>query len=455
MSTPESPDAPDPRDDGRIESSEQAAQSEERTAASETGGSTEPTEGAESAGSTESPDVVPSRRVRHEARVKARQLRERQKRRDRRNRLILRYGILGAVVVIVGIVAITIATTIRTDGPAPQYAADDGIIIGPNLQVVAAPAVEPMPSPATEVPAASAAPAQTPQPAQPSSEPAPAEPAPQPAEPSSEPAPAEPAPQQAPAPEPSEAAPTAAPPADGAAPTEAAPGDGVAATAAPTSTATPVPTLTPEPGVVHIRIYADYICQSCAQFETTNIDTIEKWVATGAATLQIHPLAMFDNQSMGSKYSTRTANAAACVANFAPDSFFQVNEALFRKQPQAQSAGLSDDELFDLVKTAGAGSLDQIRGCITDRTYAGWVAAATKRAMNGPLPDTALGRITGTPTILVDGDPYEGRLDDQAAFLAFLTQHAGESYADSATPTPTPTPAAPAPAPTTEAPPAS
>jgi len=442
MSTPESPDAPDSRDDGRIESSEQSAQPEERTTASEPGAGTEPadgvesTGGAESAGGKESPDVVPSRRVRHEARVKARQLRERQKRRDRRNRLILRYGILGAVVVIVGIVAITIATTIRTDGPAPQYAADDGIIIGPNLQVVAAPAVEPMPSPATDVPAASAAPAETPQPAQPSSEPAPVEPVPQ----------------QAPAPEPSEAAPITSPPADGA-PTAAAPGDGVAATAAPSSSATPVPTLTPEPGVVHIRIYADYICQSCAQFETTNIDTIEKWVATGAATLQIHPLAMFDNQSMGSKYSTRAANAAACVANFAPDSFFQVNEALFRNQPQAQSAGLSDDELFDLVETAGADSLDQIHGCITDRTYAGWVAAATKRAMNGPLPDTALGRITGTPTILVDGDPYEGRLDDQAAFLAFLTQHAGESYADSATPTPTP--AAPAPAPATEAPPAS
>ena len=66
---------------------------------------------------------------------------------------------------------------------------------------------------------------------------------------------------------------------------------------------------------------------------------------------------------------------------------------------------------------------------------------ATERALTGPIPNSELESVTGTPTVLVNGKQYVGSLEDTAEFQAFVLQAAGESYSESnGTPTPTPTP---------------
>jgi protein-disulfide isomerase len=191
-------------------------------------------------------------------------------------------------------------------------------------------------------------------------------------------------------------------------------------------------------GTVNIVMYVDYLCPYCGQFETTNAAQINSWVTAGNASLELHPISILDSSSAGTKYSTRAANAAACVANFDPDHFLAVHTALFAQQPAENAPGLTDAELAKLV--TGAGVTDaKVPGCITDQTFAPWVHAATDRALAGPLPNTDVKKVTGTPTVLVNGKAYSGPLGDAAAFATFVQTQASAGVTG-ATPIPTATP---------------
>ena len=201
-----------------------------------------------------------------------------------------------------------------------------------------------------------------------------------------------------------------------------------------------------ENGIVDIRIYQDYFCPICGAFEDANGEQIRTWVESGVATIEIHPVAILDNASLGTKYSTRSANAAACVANFSPDDFFNFNAELFANQPEEQTEGLTDDELKAIVKSSGVVSTSQVGDCIDDQTFAAWVAAATQRAVavdaDGnlkivPITDPPTTQF-GTPTILVNGVRYTGGVDDATAFATFVLQQSGVEPETEPTETPVP-----------------
>ncbi len=170
---------------------------------------------------------------------------------------------------------------------------------------------------------------------------------------------------------------------------------------------------------VNIVTYIDYQCPYCQQFEATNSAQIRQWVAAGFATIEIHPIAILDSSSQGTRYSTRAANAAACVANYQPAVFYAVNTALFAAQPKEQTSGLTDQKLISVVRGAGATNAS-IPNCITGQKFADWVSAATSRALKGPLPNSSLQAVNGTPTVIVHGKPYNGSLTDPKAFLQFV-----------------------------------
>lgn len=201
----------------------------------------------------------------------------------------------------------------------------------------------------------------------------------------------------------------------------------------------PVPTAD-DPAVAQIRVYLDYLCPFCGDFERANVDQMESLIESGAATVEIHPLATLTARSAGTQYSLRAANAAACVADSAPDSFWAFNSALFADQPSEGTAGLTDEQLVALAETAGAAD---VADCIEDQDFAGFVQAATDRATTGPLPGSTVEKVESTPTILVNGRQYTGSLEDTEEFRAFVLQASSESYSTS-TPTPTPTESAPA-----------
>ena len=199
----------------------------------------------------------------------------------------------------------------------------------------------------------------------------------------------------------------------------------------------PVPSEANPANVVDIQIYIDYLCPFCGQFEATNQEQIESWVDEGSATIEYHPIAILNSNSQGTRYSTRAANAAACVANYSPDSFFAFNALLFENQPEENTPGLDDATLVDLTTQADVSAAGRIEECINDGTFNSWVTDATDRALTGPLPNTDVEKVTGTPTVLVNGSQYSGSLADPDEFASFVLQ---QSATPSATPTPTPTP---------------
>ncbi len=286
---------------------------------------------------------------REAAREKAKQLREQQRKKEVRNRVILISSLGLVLVAIVVGVTLVITSTLKPAGPGPLNMASDGLVVGTGLVAETTPAL--------------------------------------------------------------------------------AAGED------------PVPTVNdPTSGVVDIRTYVDYMCPYCGQFETTNNAQLTEWINSGAATVEVHPLSILDRASLGTKYSTRAANAAACVANYSPDQFWAFNGLLFENQPEENSEGLDNAAIKDFASQAGVTDLDAVNTCIDDTEFKGWVADATSRALQGPLPDTDEPNVSGTPTVLVNGQKYTGSLTDPDAFSAFVVQVAGEAY-DTSTATPTPTPA--------------
>ncbi|MGN7191549.1 MULTISPECIES: thioredoxin domain-containing protein [unclassified Curtobacterium] len=188
---------------------------------------------------------------------------------------------------------------------------------------------------------------------------------------------------------------------------------------------------------VRITMYVDYLCPTCGQFEKANGDYIESLAESGAATVDIHPVAILSNRSQGTKYSLRAANAAACVADRSPDQFFAVHRALYAQQPEEGTAGLTDAQLERLV-TGVRGVQDKaaVRDCIADQTYAKWVDERTTAVTDGDIPGSSLSEFPGTPLVLVNGKQYELTApitnDD---FRSFVVSAAG---ATEGTPTPTP-----------------
>jgi protein-disulfide isomerase len=194
-------------------------------------------------------------------------------------------------------------------------------------------------------------------------------------------------------------------------------------TAAIKAKGTPTPTkYSTSDGVAHIVTYVDFSCPSCQAFEAASADTIKSLVEEGKATLEIHPIAILDTHYLASKYSTRANNVGACVANYAPDSFYAVMQQLYVDQPTENTNGLTNAQLVTEVHKAGLNNGDVDR-CVTGVKFEPWLTAATSRATNSPLPNSTAGApVTGTPTILVNGQTFTGDFTSASAFTTFISQ---------------------------------
>ncbi|MFG2045819.1 DsbA family protein [Micromonospora sp. NPDC048935] len=153
-------------------------------------------------------------------------------------------------------------------------------------------------------------------------------------------------------------------------------------------------------GPVTVDVYEDFICPACHQFEQTSGATLEQLVTDNRAKVVYHPVAYL-NRFSTTDYSSRSSAASGCAA--AGGKFREYAKALFAKQPPEGSAGLSNDELIDVG--AGVG-LDRgsFGGCVKDGTYRTWTDHVTDEASRS--------KVTGTPTIMVNGQPLENPTPD-------------------------------------------
>ncbi len=148
---------------------------------------------------------------------------------------------------------------------------------------------------------------------------------------------------------------------------------------------------------VTLKVYEDFQCPVCADFERLNRTQIDQWVSDGTVKVEYRPLAFLDRASPD-RYSTRSLNAVGAVVNATPSAFSAFHTSLFENQPAENGPGLTDDKLISLAVAAGAKDAD-IRPAIVGLKYESWTKAVTDRASKAG--------ITGTPTVFVNGKIVE------------------------------------------------
>jgi protein-disulfide isomerase len=166
-------------------------------------------------------------------------------------------------------------------------------------------------------------------------------------------------------------------------------------------TNTKTPTADAAGDVPEIVVYVDYQCPICQAFDVPNSAQIRSWVDTGAATVEIRPISFLDRASLN-EYSSRVANAAFCVANFEPDSYYDFHETMMYNQSEEGTEGHGDNAIFAFAEEAGAGT-DEVKGCIQNKSFGDYVAQHTQTVLNNPQDGI---QVSGTPTILVNGLQY-------------------------------------------------
>ncbi|WP_026551207.1 thioredoxin domain-containing protein [Arthrobacter sp. H20] len=152
---------------------------------------------------------------------------------------------------------------------------------------------------------------------------------------------------------------------------------------------------------VQVVSYVDVNCVFCAEFESTHADQIQEWLDAGEITMEHRNLAYLDRNS-STDYSSRGANALACVAEESPEAYFDYSAGLFANYENGE---LDDDGLATLASSVGA---VDISTCLSESTFRPWVNFTTAAA--------ELDGISGTPTIYVDGEAVPEAIDNFAEF---------------------------------------
>lgn len=160
---------------------------------------------------------------------------------------------------------------------------------------------------------------------------------------------------------------------------------------------------------VKVVLYVDFICPVCKDFEARYNETLTGLRNEGKVTVEYRPLGFLDTRST-TNYSSRAANAAACVVNESPEKYADFVNALFDQQPAEGGPGLSDSDLKKMATDIGAKNIDK---CVDDKTYRPYVKYTTQEA-------AAIG-VTGTPTVFVDGKQWGKGDSAQTPFDQFLT----------------------------------
>jgi protein-disulfide isomerase len=258
-----------------------------------------------------------------QAREKAREIREAQFKKDKRNKLLIGWGIVTAVVAILVIVALVVISGIRDntpiadEGPTPANGnVHGGITLLANTDVLKS---EPATVRIADVPSKAATP-----------------------------------------------------------PTEINVPGGEAEAGKP----------------VKVVAYIDFICPACKRFEDTYGGTLTDLRNQGKITVEYRALGFLDRKST-TNYSSRAANAAACVVDSSPEKYSAFVDHLFERQPAENGPGISDNDLKKMATDVGAANIDS---CIDNKTYRPFVKVATQEA-------DAIG-ISGTPTVFVDGKQW-------------------------------------------------
>lgn len=202
------------------------------------------------------------------------------------------------------------------------------------------------------------------------------------------------------------------------------PGDPLPRSAPPLEAGTaPQPARVDRAAANDVLIYVDYRCPHCLVFEQTNEALIDELLRSGTATVEIVPLSFLDRVSEGAYYSSRAAGAIACIADSQPTEVLAAHKALLTPEVQPGAGpGLDNEQLVEVLDAAVGGLDPATSDCITTERFVPFAQAFNEWVFTQPVPhaNEADMRLSGTPSIFVNGDFYDGPLTEAAQFRAFV-----------------------------------
>jgi protein-disulfide isomerase len=143
-------------------------------------------------------------------------------------------------------------------------------------------------------------------------------------------------------------------------------------------------------------VFADPQCPYCKQHALeTEAQLIETYVKTGKATLTYRHFDFLGTESQ------RISAAMVCAGRQGRDAFWAFHHHAFQNQFAENSGQATDDAMLAWAQTVKL-DLDNFKTCLSSDAAKAQVEA-----------DTALGRklrITGTPTMFINGRPLPGAL---------------------------------------------
>lgn len=166
-----------------------------------------------------------------------------------------------------------------------------------------------------------------------------------------------------------------------------------------------------------VIVYVDLMCPICKLFEDANAAQLETYVKDKKVTVEYRMVTFLDRISP-TNYSSRSANALACVANVQPSAYMPYMKSLWKAadeglvDEQSAPGGLNNAQLGERAVEAGAP--DSVKSCIENGTFRPWVKLTTGLAQQA--------NVKGTPSVVVNGALYEGSNQDPAPFKKFLDE---------------------------------
>ncbi|MFW2512267.1 DsbA family protein [Demequina sp. SO4-13] len=148
-----------------------------------------------------------------------------------------------------------------------------------------------------------------------------------------------------------------------------------------------------------VDIYEDFMCPVCGQFEEINKEDIDAMREAGDIELYVHPISILDHTSQGTNFSTRSANAAATVADAAPEQIVPFMSAMYENQPAEGTGGLTDEQIEQIAIDAGVP--EDVAATLDDGIFNKWVVAATDQSSQDGVP--------GTPAVMVNREMLDQR----------------------------------------------
>ncbi len=150
-----------------------------------------------------------------------------------------------------------------------------------------------------------------------------------------------------------------------------------------------------------VSFYEDFLCPACGNFERTFGPTVSKLIDIGAIAADYSMVSILDN-ARNQNYSSRAGAAALCVADASIDSFRRFHTALYSSDIQPDERGPNfptNAKLTEIAREAGV--TGGVPDCINSGKYLSKVTG-----------EAAAAKITGTPTIKINGDEYQPSTPD-------------------------------------------